>query len=136
MADLTITATHVLPGNGANIQRALAGVAITAGQSIYLDTTGLAQLAKADSSIHAACAGVAACNAGAGQPVNYYQSGLVNFTDSILTVGQQYAVSAATAGDIAPVSDLTTGNYTTYLGYAVTTAQLSLSITVTGLAHG
>jgi len=43
----------------------------------------------------------------------------------VMTVGEVYVVSA-TAGGIAPVGDLTTGNYVTVLGVATTTSNLQL----------
>ncbi len=48
-----------------------------------------------------------------------------------LTVGTTYVVSA-TAGKIAPESDLTTSDYITHLGVASTTALLDISLNVTG----
>jgi len=44
---------------------------------------------------------------------------------AVMTVGEVYVVSA-TAGGIAPVGDLVTGNYVTVLGVATTTSNLQL----------
>lgn len=50
-----------------------------------------------------------------------------------LTVGTTYVVSA-TAGAIAPESDLSSGEYVTHLGVASTTSLLDIKLNVTGTA--
>jgi hypothetical protein len=50
-----------------------------------------------------------------------------------LTVGTTYVVSA-TAGAIAPESDLLSGDYVTHLGVATTASLLDIKLNVTGVA--
>jgi hypothetical protein len=50
-----------------------------------------------------------------------------------LTVGTTYVVSA-TAGAIAPESDLLQGDYVTHLGVATTASLLDIKLNVTGVA--
>jgi hypothetical protein len=51
-----------------------------------------------------------------------------------LVVGQVYVLSA-NAGNIAPVSDLATGWYTTILGIAISTTQLQMGPVNSGIVH-
>lgn len=125
MADITVTAASVAPNTGtvapSIIARGTAGATITAGQSIYLDsTTSTLKLADADSSAATASAvGIALHGSLANQPLSYVTGGF--FTPgSTLVKGQVYAVSA-TAGGICPISDLTTGAHPCILFYAIST---------------
>lgn len=127
MADLSITAASVAPYTGATspsvIGRGTAGTTITAGQSIYLDsTTSTLKLADADASTAASYGvGIAMHAALSGQPLAYVYGGF--FTPgATLTKGQWYCVSA-TAGGIAPISDTVaaTGAHPCLLFYAIST---------------
>ncbi|HXD88524.1 MAG TPA: hypothetical protein VN641_18690 [Urbifossiella sp.] len=134
MADVTITAANVQTSS-AQTKSGIAGVAITAGQSLYqsaADSNKL-HLAKADTSIDAACVGVALNNAAAGQPVFYQAQGLITIGGTVV-IGTPYVVSGANAGGIAPWSDLVTGNKVTFIGYATTAGILNLAIQNTGVA--
>lgn len=78
MANLPVTAANVLPSaNNQGIARGTAGVAITAGQVLYLDNstpTRLLQLAGANISVSGTPitpVGIAVNSAAAGQPVDY-----------------------------------------------------------------
>lgn len=112
MADISITAASVSPITGASISTGIAGVTITAGQLVYLDSaTSTVKLADANASIlTAACVGIAVNGAAAGQYINYATLGDINIGGTV-TVGGVYVVSA-TAGGLAPVADLTSGWYT------------------------
>jgi len=138
MSDLSITAASVQPSAGA-VLTATAAVAISAGQAIYLDSTttpaNQAKLAIANGTqAQAACVGIAVGNAAAGQPVNYQNSGSVTIGGTVVKT-TVYVVSAATAGDIAPISDLSSGNYLTILGYADTTSSIAMTLKATGVTH-
>ncbi len=122
MADISITASAVVPSSTAVIKRATAGATITAGQLIYLDTgdldsagVGKAKLTDCNSgtALVRVVDGIAVNGASAGQPVEYvtYDSALV-VAASGLTANQIW-ISSATAGGIAPSADLTTGWYLT-----------------------
>jgi hypothetical protein len=62
MTAVTVTASQISASEerGAIIERYVAGVAISLGQSVYLDSSNNAQLSKADSSAHAQAVGIAA----------------------------------------------------------------------------
>ena len=134
MADLSITAANVVSGSGATITKGVAGTSITAGQALQVNGSGNLVLAKADTLADATCVGIALNNAASGQPVLYQSAGNINI-GATLSVGTLYVVSGATAGNIAPISDMSTGNYETVLGYASTTSNLVMSIIQTSVAH-
>lgn len=132
MADLTITAANVLAGSGATIRAGTSGATITAGQSIYIDSNSKIQLADADAQTTAAAKGIALNGASANQPIDYCSGGDLNL-GATLTVGQVYAVST-TAGGIAPVSDLGSGDWPTILGIADAADNLVVNIQAGGAA--
>lgn len=137
MADITVTAASVIPGSGARrIEKVIdTAVTVTAGQSVYIDaTSGKLKLADADAAASAAAVGIAELGGGAGQqiPVVYEDDAFT--AGATLVVGETYVVST-TAGGIAPIGDLATGDYTTILGIATTAALLKLRIMVGGTAR-
>src|ERR1700752_3529953 len=113
MADIAITAANVLPSVAARYSQQKAGVALTAGQVLYLDTsTGTVKLAKANSAAPINTVfGIAAENCGANQQV------LVITFDTLLAIGGTIAagticwLSAVNAGGInaTPADDVTGG---------------------------
>src|SRR5687767_3275929 len=118
MADLSITAAQVLPGPNATIERGLAGVAITAGQVGYLDTTPNtykpwdANRAAANTRPPV----IALNDAAAGQPIAVATGGDVTLgAGAAPAVGTIY-VGSATAGGIAPAADLATGHVVAVIG--------------------
>ena len=121
MADLTITATSVVPGSDASMSSGIAGEAITAGQSLYIKAAdGKLWKAQCDGTAEeATCVGVALNGAAVNQPVNYVSSGtLVIGATTVKTAA--YVVSA-TAGGIAPMADLIATNRISFVGYALDT---------------
>ena len=135
MADVAITVANVVKGAGAQVTVGVAGVTITAGQSIYSDSTaaGVMKLTHAITSAATAVAtGIALHGALANQPVAYITSG--PFTcGGTLVAGKPYYVSGAVAGNICPVADLTTTWQPCSLGYASSTTVLQVSIVPTGV---
>ncbi len=135
MADLTVTAANVaIAGEDARIRKVQAGEAVTQGQPCYLKSSdGKYYKADADLSADAsAAAGIVITPASADGYFVIAESGPVN-VGATLTVGETYAVSA-TAGGIAPIGDLVTGDYPTILGTATTASKLVLSINASGVA--
>lgn len=132
MTDLSITATSVKAGGNAIIAHGLAGVAITAGQPVYLDAaTGTYKLADNNLAGAENVTGIALNGAASGQPVAVQTSGDITI-GATLTAGSAYCLSA-TAGGIAPVADLTTGNVVIQLGLAKSTTVLALRIAAPGV---
>ena len=133
MADLVLTAANVVPGTGAQVAPYTAGATITAGQVVYFDAaTSTVKLADADASTTAAIIGVAVNGAASGQPVDVQTGGYLT-TNAALTAGVTYYLST-TAGGIAPFADLTTGDYVTVIGTAVSTTSLYVHPFSSGVA--
>jgi hypothetical protein len=126
MADLTITAADVLTTTSTRTYTGVAGATVTAGQPVYADATdsGKYKPADADADASSRAIGIAVHGASSGQPLTVAQYGNLTIS-AVMTAGEVYAVSA-TAGGIAPVGDLVTGNYVTVLGVATTTSNLQL----------
>lgn len=134
MADLSITAGNVVPASNAVVERATAGAAITAGQVVYLDTSdNKMKLADADAATAAARTprGIALCGASDGQPIVIQRSGDITIGATV-TAGTAYYLSAANAGGIAPVGDLTSGDYYSLIGVAKSASALTLALIYTG----
>jgi len=108
-ADLSVTAASFKTGARAKFKDAIAGVAITAGQAVYLDGNGKWQLADANGTGTTAVEGLAAHTAAADQVLS------VVYEDDDLTLGATLSMVApvyvlsGTAGGIAPTADITTG---------------------------
>lgn len=136
MADLTITAANVGLTDSSTVTYQLVtyGETITQGQPLYLNTSDN-EYYKADanaSSTTAAAAGIALTPGGNGEKGIIVTSGYMDL-GATMTVGQTYCVSA-TAGGIAPISDLTTGDYPCILGIAETAGKIKLNIQVSAAA--
>ena len=134
MADVVVTAAEVLPTTATQKTQGTAGATITAGQTVYLDSSdNKYKLADADASATtAAVVGIALNNAADGQPLTIAIGGSLDpgFT---VTVGTIY-VQSGTAGGIAPAADLASLDYVTIIGIGLTAASLSLAIKASGVA--
>lgn len=136
MADLSITATSVVPGANAVTIQGTAGETITAGQAVYKSSTTNKWM-KADSNSGTAEArtptGIALTGSSLNQPIVVQKSGDIAI-GATLTANTAYYLSD-TAGGICPVADVGSGEYLTQLGIARTTAILQLDIESTGVAN-
>jgi hypothetical protein len=135
VADLTVTPANVVSGASAQFLTGTAGASVTAGQPVYLDT-GTNTYKPADANASAATAvvaGVALHGATTGQPLKIQTAGVLAF-GAILTVGVIYVLSS-NAGGIAPAADLAAGWYTSILGVATTTGNLTLGLNNSGVAN-
>ena len=112
MADITVTAASVVAGADSTTTSGTAGVTITAGQAVYLDTTtGKWALADADSATAAQrrAAGIALNGAALNQPIRVLTSGDITIGATV-TAGVAYYLSG-TPGGICPVADIGTGEW-------------------------
>jgi len=132
MADVSITANNVQIVSG-TAKTGKAGAAITAGQAVYTDTNGTLSPAQANAAGTATVVGIALNSCASGQTFAYLDSGAVIKAGGTLVAGKWYALSAAAAGGVAPHADLTSTNIASWLGYALTTANLQIQIVNTGL---
>ena len=112
------------------------GATISAGQTVYLDTADSKyKLADANLSAAAAAAKGIAVTPGVDTGYGYVATGgSIVLVGTTMAIGEHYSVGA-TAGDIVPNSDLTSGWYCTDLGTAASATQLDLNIVVTGISH-
>lgn len=135
MTDISITAASVLASSNAVLKMGTAGEALTAGQPIFKDASAAGVIKRTISNVsagEAACDGIALHTSAVNQPIVYAVSGDINL-GATLVVGQEYIVSSSRGG-IAPVSDLTAGWFTTFLGIATSASNLRLAINAGGVA--
>src|SRR5215216_1090446 len=112
MADLSITAASVAQSTGATTSDGTAGATVTAGQPVYQDAADGNQWKPADGNASLAIAtviGIALHASLDNQPLRVQTGGDI-VIGATITVGGVYVLSA-TAGGIAPVADLASGNF-------------------------
>lgn len=129
MADISIVISNVIAGTSATTRVATAGASITQGQPVYLDSaaSNQAKPARANADAASRAVGIALNGATSGQPVTYVTKD-DNFTfGGTSTAGTILCVSAATAGNIAPSADLTTGNYVTPIGTTISATKAKVN---------
>lgn len=131
MADLVVTPSNVLASPTAVVREGVAGVTITAGQTLYRNDqqNNRLYLADCDASPQTAnVVGVALHGASPGQPVKYAESDDSFTPGGTLTLGTVYVLSG-TPGAIAPVGDLAAGDYLTvlFVPRTATTARLMIN---------
>ena len=127
MADISITASAVVPSANAVIKHTTAGATLTAGQLIYLDTAdldanGIGKAKLSDANGAAALRvvdGITVGGASAGQPV-----AIVTY-DTALVVGSgltanNILILSDTPGGLAPSADLGSGEYLSVIGVVKT----------------
>lgn len=126
MADVTVVAAEVLVDSGTQFVTGTLGGTVTAGQTVYLDsTTNTYKLADSnDTAATGVVTGIALTGGVSGQAAIICNGGTLDpgFT---VGVGEIY-VQSSTAGGIAPRADLTTGWRTSVVGVGITASQLRL----------
>ena len=135
MSDLSITAASVIAGAGATKELGTAGATITAGKTVYLDTSdGKYKLADADSSTDAvrSPAGIALNGASDGQPLVVHKAGPITI-GATLTAGVTYYLSP-NPGGICAIADVLSGDHTIILGMATSSTVLNVNIQESGAA--
>lgn len=137
MAALSQTAANVgIGSSGTRVRVVQAGEAITQGQPVYLNSTDSKHY-RADSNASAATAKAIGIAMSPASTNGFFvmqegAGGLVNL-GATLTVGETYCVGA-TAGQVNPIGDLTTGDFPCILGTATTTALIQTLYSYTGVA--
>jgi hypothetical protein len=135
MTALSLTASAIVAGSNATRDAGIAGETVAAGQPIYLSsTTNKWMLADTNSATAEArvAKGIALNSASLNQPVAVIKDGDLT-VGAVLTKGVGYYLGG-TAGTIVPVADLTTGDYTCFLGIAKSTSVLAVKIQNAGVA--
>lgn len=130
-------ADTITTDTGAKVKKGgYAGVAISAGQAVYFDSsTQRYQLAIGTSAAAADAVGVALNTAKAGQPLNVLYEGPGKGVTS-LTAGRVYVVSDDSAGDLMEASDLGTGDYACVLLIAKSATEFIVGKLTAGVAYG
>ena len=140
MVDYAIVAAEVLPvGTPVTDQRLVGtGLTVVQGETLYIDpTTDTWLKGSASSTIEAAQVTHIALNGGSqGQPVDaaLIQRGLVLDLGATAAIpATALVVQSANAGRQAPAADLTTGNYSTYLGTGIGNNQVLYNVNASGI---
>lgn len=128
MTALSVTATEVLPSTAAVLKYGTAGVAITAGQVCYLDTS--ANTWKLfDANLSSANAGqphIALNSCSAGQPLTLQYGGLLIIgATAAPTAGLTYMADRV-AGGIIPSADIASGDKVAIIGVAASASTIQL----------
>lgn len=132
MVDLVITPANVSRVDGAT-QTKNAGVGISAGDALYVDSTGVLQLCENDQTVvEAAMAGIALCDAAVGQPCVYLVSGNLD-PGATVAAGIAYIVGGG-PGAIAPAADIAAAEFMTIVGVGTSTGNIKLGILQSGVA--
>lgn len=136
MVDISVTASAVLAGANASIERGLAGATITAGQCVYKDaTSGKYLLSDADGAAALRVVrGISLNGASDGQPLSIITEGDLTM-NAVLTANIPFFLSGANPGGICPIADVGSGEYAVLLGIASSTTVLKVKITATGVAN-
>ncbi|MEL6104802.1 MAG: hypothetical protein AAFU85_02140 [Planctomycetota bacterium] len=133
MADLTINAANVgIKGNTGQVRIVQVGEVVTKGQIARFDGTKYYRT-QADSASNATIAGVFLSSASTdGYAVLLSGAAKLN-PGATVTVGTVYVVSA-TAGGIAPESDLASGDFVAILGVGSASDEITMNINNSGQA--
>lgn len=135
MTDLSPVAASVVWDGKKETGRA--GATVARGQLVYKDTTDNNDLKLADADVLASSIveGVALNDAGDGQPLEYgYGEGTLTVGGTGVSVGATYALSTS-AGGIAPESDLSTGDYMSFVGIGATTSTIKCNFFNSQVVH-
>lgn len=132
MADVAITASNVKFGTDGDIRHGVAGEAVEAGKTIYLDRAdNKLRLSDNNAVGKKQVSGIALNTAAIGQPLAYQRSGDLEI-GGVLVAGTTYYLSS-TAGGIMPQGDLAVGMDSVVIGTAKSASVLSLGIKATGV---
>jgi len=133
MGDLTVNPALVKPGDNANLLRAIAAVAISAGQTVYRLTDGTIGLADANAGDpRPTPVGVACCTAEqAGQPIVFTDDD-DDFNPGATTEAGIPYFQSATPGGICDASSLVTGLFGSLIGFGKTGNKMKVKLVISG----
>lgn len=132
MADITVSSSLVQPSATAPYETGVLADEFTAGQAGYLDgSVDRWKKATAIAQASAAARGVITHNGSTGQIGRFQTAETLNFGGGV-TQGVVYAVST-NAGGIAPITDVTTGNWITIVGVGSSTNAILLNFFRAGI---
>lgn len=127
--------TAVRPTANTIEQRYKLGATTALGQPLYLDIAAAKHKPATNAAVASAkCSGISITGGVDGSYAYVAQGGSIELVGTTMAVGTAYYIGA-TAGDIVPESDLSTGKIVTRLGTASTATILDLSIQSTEIPH-
>ena len=135
MAAISITAANVLKSSTGQVSVGTAGATITAGQSVYIDTSDSNKIKLADANGTAPAntfAGIALNAASSGQPVSYCTNDNAGFTiGATVVAGDTIWLSQTPGGLTKTIGDLS-GGIAIVVGVMLTTTTMNLTPVVGG----
>lgn len=127
MVDLVPVPADVIGVAGSPQRTVKGGETIVAGQGLYEDGANGVKLGKADALTTAKLVGVSENGGDVGQPITFLTGG--NYNPGVaVVIGTTYVLSAAAAGGIAPMADLSSTNISAILGTATTVSNIKIGI--------
>ena len=135
MAAISITAANVLKSSTGQVSVGTSGATITAGQSVYIDTSDSNKIKLADANGTAPAntfAGIALNAASSGQPVSYCTNDTSGFTiGATVVAGDTIWLSQTPGGLTKTIGDLS-GGIAIVVGVMLTTTTMNLTPVVGG----
>lgn len=135
MAAISITAASVLKSSTGQVSVGTSGATITAGQSVYIDTSDSNKIKLADANGTAPAntfAGIALNAASSGQPVTYCTNDTAGFTiGATVVAGDTIWLSQTPGGLTKTIGDLS-GGLAIVVGVMLTTTAMNLTPVVGG----
>lgn len=135
MAAISITAASVLKSSTGQVSVGTSGATITAGQSVYIDTSDSNKIKLADANGTAPAntfAGIALNAASSGQPVTYCTNDTAGFTiGATVVAGDTIWLSQTPGGLTKTIGDLSVG-LAIVVGVMLTTTTMNLTPVVGG----
>ena len=126
-ADISVTAANVLPASDASYIEGTAGEAVTVGQTVMRKSSdGKIYKGDANGATNALLGICVAAAPAVNQPIVVQTAGNIN-PGGTATAGTIYVLSA-TAGGIAPSSDLASGHTVCILGVATSASNIYLNV--------
>ena len=136
MAAISITAASVLKSSTGQVSVGTSGATITAGQSVYIDTSDSNKIKLADANGTAPAntfAGIALNAASSGQPVSYCTNDTAGFTiGATVLAGDTIWLSPTAGGLTKTFADFTTLDKIIVVGVMLTTTTMNLTPVVGG----
>lgn len=133
--EISITAANVQPSGGglntSTVTPIVFGATVTEMMPLYLAADGNYELGNCGAAATSQIAGVSLSAGGDGDSGLMAKTGAVVVSGATLTAGETYFLSD-TNGKITPASNLSSGDYLTMIGIALTTSLMLIYIVNTG----
>ena len=134
MADVPVTPADVAPTAGIKPKTGIATEAIDAGEAIFVGIptgTGLPPVSLADSTDLSGghvLGGIAVNSCAADQPINYITED-IDFNPGFVSLQGEIYILGAAPGKVAPVADLSIGEFPVVVYFGKVNGKVNLSVT-------